>query len=371
MGDVNSTPTGGMDRSARGAIRRTTYSKILRDPKWVKQLSDNSEAGDTSIWKYTFQNPQPAFIVNPKFGTCLIWSRETNIHPVTRERRLYYLVTFTRAVKSAHKKPKAVTPTIKGKKRIRFDKFYKVPATITMPYGDEVEYIIPLQIIISKIYNCNSSDTDMILLDVRSREKIERMTLSEFQKIMNAKPPVENTENYRHAYYALYATNPAYVATHLLSTQVITSKDADMYLISNASKNMVEDIPQSTAEQAVGDEPADLTEGKIGSIFQLPFSSSSFGHSQQQQQQQLIQTPNTLHMFHPIWYKTDQTFLRKFDSIFIDKELDKTVVHSPDFFNLHDSIIEESIQRIPGKDVFGDIKSPPSNHISYYNNYVQ
>lgn len=370
MGNSFSGELGGLDKSARLAIRRTTYSRILRDPKWVIQLKDNSEAGDTSIWKYTFQNPQPAFIVNPRFGTCLIWSRETNIHPVTRERRLYYLITFVRAVKSTHKTPKSVAPNTKMKKSIRFDKFYKVPATITMPYGDEVEYIIPLQFIISKIYHCNSSDADMIILDVRSREKIERMTLAEFQKIMNAKPPEEKTENFRHAYYALYATNPEYVATHILSTQVITSKDADMYLISNASKNLVEDTPPPVVESE--DSQAATSEEKIGSIFQIPLLSSSVSQSQQQQQQQqIVATPDSRTMFHPFWYKRDDRFLQEFDSIFTEKELGKRVVHSPDCFELHDSIIEESSRRIPGKVVFGDIKTPHSNHISYYHNYVR
>lgn len=357
MGNSDSSVSGGIDRTARSAIRRYKYSQILRSPEWVKPLKNNSEAGDSTIWRHSFQNPQPAFVVNPQFGMCLIWSRETNVHPVTRQQRQYYLVTFVRAVKPTKKMPRKPTPKGIKKLNIQYDKFYKVPSTITMFDGVEVEYIIPLSFIISKIYNGDSSDASVVIVDVRSREKIERMTLEEFQKVMKAKPPKPVlTRGYKEAYMALYATNPAYVATHLLSSEVVVSKDAEPFMISTTSKIMVEDETTTSSGQ---------TASSIGTLFE---SSLVVDYDPRLQQ---LQVMKNLHMFHPPWYTHDEQRMREFDSSFTRRELHSSVCDSIDSFTNHDHIVVSSSKIQPGREVFDTTKKAYYDHVSRYNNYIQ
>lgn len=351
MGNSDSSISGGLDGTARLAIRRHTYSNVLRNPEWVKALKNNSEAGDSTIWRHSFQNPQPAFIVNPQFGMCLIWSRETNVHPITRQQRQYYLVTFVRAVKSGRKTQKPVLPKGAKKLKLRSDKFYKVPATITMYDGVEVEYIIPLSYIISKIYNGDSSDASVIIVDVRSREKIERMTLEEFQTVMKAKPPKPVlTRGYREAFMALYATNPAYVATHLLSSEVVISKGAEPFLISTTSKEMVED------ETSV---IPDRTQASIGSLFESSLDIQSQQHMQ------------NLRMFHPPWYHHDSNRMRELDLSFTRKTIHSSIHDTEDSFSEHDGIVALSSRRKPGSEIFGPVTKIQHRVISQYNNYIE
>ncbi len=354
MGNSDSS-SGGMNSSSRHAVRRLQYSKILRNPHWIRPLRNNSEAGDTSFWSYTFKNPQPAFVVNPQYGMCLIWSRETNIHPVTKQRRQFYLVTFVRAVKKIKKAPKSLDTKKRKRLVLRPDKFYKVPATITMFDGVEVEYIIPLRFVISNIYNGDSSDASVVILDVRSREKIDRMTLEEFQKVMKAKPPQPNTRGYLEAFSALYATSPEYVALHLLSSEVVVSKDAEPFMISTTSRTFVED------------EPAPLNEPieKIGSFFGLFPSQEEMPRIQYQEDTDLRR------MFHPQWYRQDQDLVQEFDSLFDKKEMHSSVIRAAESFDEHDGIVASSSQRVPGREIFKAPGQVPLSRISEYNNYIQ
>lgn len=357
MGNSDSSISGGLDGTARMAIRRHKYSNVLRNPQWVQPLKNNSEVGDSTIWRYSFQNPQPAFIVNPQFGMCLIWSRETNVHPITRQQRQYYLITFVRAVKPNRKTPKPVLPKGAKKLKLRSDKFYKVPATITMYDGVEVEYIIPLSYIISKIYNGDSSDASVVIIDVRSREKIERMTLEEFQKVMKAKPPKPVlTRGYREAFMALYATSPGYVATHLLSSEVVVSKDAEPFMISTTSKEMVEDETPVVS---------DRTQASIGSLFGTSLSFESSLNAQHQQQMK------DLRMFHPPWYEYDVGRARDFDLSFTKKDIHSSIYDTEKPFTEHNDIITLSLKRKPGSEIFDCDRKIQHHPIARYNNYIQ
>jgi hypothetical protein len=336
--DSSSSEWGRSDKTTRSALRKHRFTRILRDPRWVRPLKNNSEAGDGTLWKYTFQDPQPAFVVNPIFGMCFIWSRETLIDPGTRQRRQYYLITFVRAIKSTEASKHPKSPDASKKKALSLEKFYKVPATITMPDGTEVEYIIPLRFIIRRIYNGDSSDASTVILDVTSRQKTERMTLEEFRKVMKAKPHLPNTRAYQEAFFALYATSPAYVATHLLSSEVVVSKEAEPFMISTTSHDLVENPVAAS----------------IGASFE---SSSS-------------ESLEDLHMFHPSWYVHDERFVREFNSLFDTKKMPSKVSDHPTAFREHDELVTKSAMRTPGRSLFDESRSYKS-HISHFNEYIK
>jgi hypothetical protein len=340
MGNVDPSYGGGtVDGVTRSAIRKQQFTKVLRSDKWVRPLKSNTEVGDGTLWKYAFQDPQPAFVVNPKFGMCLIWSRETLIHPTTRQRRQYYLVTFVRAVKKPGSKVVSKTNASSKKKVLSPEKFYKVPATITMGDGTEVEYVIPLRYIIRRIYNGDSSDASTVIIDVMSRERTDRMTLEEFRKVMKARPPQQNTRAYQEAFAALYATTPEYVATHLLSSEVVVSKEAEPFMISTTSHDTVEDsVSQS-----------------IGGSLEAHSSSRSL---------------ETLHMFHPSWHVHDPEFVREFDSMYTKQKQTSIVSTHQQAFDDHDRIVVESSSRVPGRTLFMDPR-PYKNHIFHYNEYIE
>jgi hypothetical protein len=161
---------------------------------------------------------------------------------------------------------------------------------------------------------------------------------------MKAQPPTKDTRCYKEAFSALYATNPSYVATHLLSSEVVVSKEAEPFMISTTSRSAVEDEP--------------VTES-IGTLFFM--SQSEVPHHG---------TRATLHLYHPSWHVHDEGFLREFNSLFDKKEIPGEVGNSPDLFEEDDQIITSASTRLPGEVLFTK-PTPSTSHVSQYNAYVR
>ena len=304
-------------------VAKQRYEQFFLDERWIKKLKHGSrDAGNVTRWENSFQEGFPAFVINPKIGTCMIWSKMVLRQAASGDDVIYFLITPIRPVVTAATAPvaemigadvdasgppsglrkkaddeeededaeeaesadeedenmKGVDPAIaanfatgtgvsrqfplppgsseaemssggggmsggmgrRGGKssrrrrplRIVEGEFYEVPATLTLPNGNVVDYILPLQCIIMKIFTPDGSLDGVTLVQIKRQMGIEIMTLKKFVEVMKASPPEEDTINFSRAYAALYNTNPELVAKYQFSSQITVTPDARPYLLS-------------------------------------------------------------------------------------------------------------------------------------------
>ncbi|MDP1603275.1 MAG: hypothetical protein Q8M03_08420 [Legionella sp.] len=296
-------------------VAKQRYEQLFLDERWIKKLKHNSrDAGNVTRWETSFQEGFPAFVINPKIGTCMIWSKMVLRQAASGDDVIYFLVTPIRPVVAVAPAPvaemigadvdasgppsrrkkkadddedeeeeksedeededmKAFDPAIAGNYatgagvsrqfplspgetgdaaatsssgrggrmrrsrrrrplKIVEGEFYEVPATLTLPNGNVVNYIVALQVIIMKIFTPDGSLDGVTLVQIKRKVGIEIMTLKKFVEVMKASPPEEDTVSFSEAYAALYNTNPELVAKYQFSSQITVTPDARPYLLS-------------------------------------------------------------------------------------------------------------------------------------------
>lgn len=314
----------------RVAQRDAIYLEIIKNKHWVIPIKNQAEMVYSNQFKLRFEKPQPAYVINPIFGTCLVWGRSVIYDNMTFKQKVYYLVTFVKAVDAVLGNEYQVIP----------GKYYKVPATITLRDGSEVDYIIILKCIISKMTPTDSSDHGVALVDVTFGTNVLRQTMNEFMRIMNQSPPGPDSAFYREAYSAFCHTHPEYVSLNRLGSEIIVSEEASRYLISETSRQYLE-TPSSSTEAQTSEESSTI--GAAVSIQKTEFSMRT--------------------MSHPTWYAFNPTLMREFELSFSDSTA-STLDHQDPRHVRIDQSRREMIFNPNHPTVL-----PPS-HISHLNNLI-
>lgn len=249
--------------SRKAALKRVHREYVMREDFVRKLPHHGRDAGSGLEWGSMATEGIPAFIVNPKFGTCLIWARKTVTRESTGYPMIFYLVTLVRPVmapKAALCRPVAhqgdddelesapVASLIgeerrssgsDGRRRKKNKKppvpvvagdYYEVPATVMLPSGMVVDYIVPLNFMILKVITPDVGGEGVILLEIKAREGIHVITMKEFNETMNADD--EKSQGFREAYSAFHATDPLMVARLIPSAKRTVSDEAKMYMLS-------------------------------------------------------------------------------------------------------------------------------------------
>src|SRR3989338_1979538 len=84
--------------SRKAALKRVHREYVMREDFVRKLPHHGRDAGSGLEWGSMATEGIPAFIVNPKFGTCLIWARKTVTRESTGYPMIFYLVTLVRPV---------------------------------------------------------------------------------------------------------------------------------------------------------------------------------------------------------------------------------------------------------------------------------
>lgn len=255
MGNFTTTDISPLD-PRRKAIILAQYQLIINNPAHLLE-----EKKGILSWPHVFEKPLPGYIINPVFGTCLIWSQQEFLEGNDEKLRLYYLITFVRPVtKDPAKKKAMVVPT--GTRVISMDpsKYYVVPAMIDLPDGTSVPYAEAHACIISKFWKSNETSPDPLFsVEVYSvAGGKERMMWTEFLERMKEDPPTAQSEAYRRAYGFFYLTNPGFVSKNMLMTPVNTTEEASKYFITSSPATSSSSEPERVATTISGTPHDDL-----------------------------------------------------------------------------------------------------------------
>src|SRR3989338_4336280 len=77
--------------SRKAALKRVHREYVMREDFVRKLPHHGRDAGSGLEWGSMATEGIPAFIVNPKFGTCLIWARKTVTRESTGSPMIFYL----------------------------------------------------------------------------------------------------------------------------------------------------------------------------------------------------------------------------------------------------------------------------------------
>jgi hypothetical protein len=181
------------------------------------------EVGDKRRWHIMFKQGTPGYIVNPKWGTCLIWSTQNFLDPVGGIERPYYLVSFVRPTSEMDaptKRAALSTP------KVEMGDAYMVPGYVEVD-GFAINYIVGLTHIVYKVEKIDDPHADnKMVIWIKSEDAIDEMTFDEFLAIMNQDPPTTLSLAYQQAYTCFVDTNPTFAFKNLLTTKVTVSDEA-------------------------------------------------------------------------------------------------------------------------------------------------
>jgi len=264
---------------------KSLYMNYVMSERFVHKLPHHGgHSGFSMEWGNFISEGQPAFVVNPKIGACLIWARKEMTLSDIGISKLFYLITpirptpdlKERAVMDKEERRRlkkhaklAVVPDSHGPADSRFGPrpgvypgqheiltlhgpfgkwvpvgipnrkplkivagdYYEVPANVLLPDGGAINYIVPLNCIILNIITPDSGGDGVVLVELKSSEGILTLTMKEFNDIMTADPEQPQTGDFMRAYSAFHMTNPTIVAKLLPTAKRTFSDGAKPYLL--------------------------------------------------------------------------------------------------------------------------------------------
>lgn len=246
---------------ARLTAMRTMYAIYVEDERFIRHMpAGGALTGTEAEWESLAVEGMPGYVINAKFGACLIWGRRWVTTDIAR---MYYLITLVRptaamndkGVKELNKmiKKKRKEPILMPPKRLYprgiggtygyFDMpapppeeivpgdYYEVPAIIILPNGSAITFCFPLNYLIMDIKFANADGTGTKLVEVKGAEGIEVMTLDEFNTIRSAEPKLPKTLGYMYAMAAFQRTNPTIHSRFMLATKRVYSEGARKNLL--------------------------------------------------------------------------------------------------------------------------------------------
>lgn len=190
-------------------------SQAIRRANVVKPISQ-SEVTDPTRWKTLLTFGCPAYIVNPKYGTCIIRSRRITYEPVFGRKFVYYLVNLVRPQQNFVDNTSSSSSSTSY--LVDTSKFYQVPAFL--PHrGFCVSYIKILPCIITEI-NYDQSNPNNSVIGLRYKDVIKEISLKQFVYEIRSSPNHSPNMDYKRALAALEKTNPEFIKLDLSITRI-------------------------------------------------------------------------------------------------------------------------------------------------------